>query len=65
MTTRVETKIPEQLWQQVQNSVQQGWINNMDSLSAEVIRRYVESHQQILSERFIQEDIEWGLHGED
>ena len=65
MTTRVETKIPEQLWQQVQNSVQQGWINNMDALSAEVIRSYVESHQQILSELFIQEDIEWGLHRED
>ncbi len=65
MTTRVETKIPDQLWQQAQNRVQQGWINNMDALSAEVIRSYVESHQQILSERFIQEDIEWGLHGED
>ncbi len=65
MTTRVETKIPDQLWQQAQNRVQQGWINNMDALSAEVIRSYVESHQQILSELFIQEDIEWGLHRED
>ena len=65
MTTLVETKIPDQLWQQAQNMVQQGWINNMDALIAEAIRRYVESHQQLLSERFIQEDIEWGLHGED
>ena len=65
MTTLVETKIPDQLWQQAQNMVQQGRINNMDALIAEAIRRYVESHQQILSERFIQEDIEWGLHGED
>ncbi|MEI6708001.1 MAG: CopG family transcriptional regulator [Methylococcales bacterium] len=65
MTTLVETQIPDQLWQQAQNMVQQGWINNMDELVAEAIRRYVESHQQILSERFIQDDIEWGLHGED
>ena len=65
MTSLVETKIPDQLWQQAQNRAQQGWINNMDALSAEVIRSYVESHQQILSERCIQEDIEWGLHGED
>jgi len=65
MTTIVETQIPDQLWEQAQNMVQQGWINNMDALVAEAIRRYVESHQQILSERFIQDDIEWGLHGED
>jgi len=65
MTTLVETKIPDQLWQQAQNSVQQGGINNMDALSAEAIPHYLESQQQILSERFIQEDIEWGLHGED
>ena len=65
MTTLVETKIPDQLWRQAQNMVQQGWINNMDALVAEAIRRYVESNQQILSKRFIQEDIEWGLHGED
>ena len=65
MTTLVETKIPDQLWQQAQNSVQQGGINNMDALSAEAIHHYLESQQQILSERFIQEDIEWGLHGED
>ena len=65
MTTLVETKIPDQLWRQAQNMVEQGWINNMDALVAEAIRRYVESNQQILSKRFIQEDIEWGLHGED
>ncbi len=58
MVTLVETKIPDQLWQQAQNRGQQGCINNMDALSAEAIRSYVESHQQILSERFIQEDIE-------
>ena len=65
MSTLVETKIPDQLWQQAQNMVTEGWINNMDALIAEAIRRYVESHQQTLTERFIREDIEWGLHGKD
>lgn len=65
MSTLVETQIPNQLWQQAQNMVKEGWISNMDALVAEAIRRYVESHQQILSERFIREDIEWGLHGKD
>jgi hypothetical protein len=45
--------------------VTEGCINNMDALIAEAIRRYVESHQQTLTERFIREDIEWGLHGKD
>jgi hypothetical protein len=65
MSTLVETQIPNQLWQQAQNMVKEGWISNMDALVAEAIRRYVESHQQTLSERFIREDIEWGLHGKD
>jgi hypothetical protein len=65
MSTLVETQIPDQLWQQAQNMVTEGCINNMDALIAEAIRRYVESHQQTLTERFIREDIEWGLHGKD
>ncbi|MDO9271112.1 MAG: CopG family transcriptional regulator [Methylobacter sp.] len=65
MSTLVKTEIPDQLWQQAQNMVDQGWIDNMDALIAEAMRRYIESHQQTISERFIREDIEWGLHGKD
>jgi len=65
MTTLVKTEIPDQLWQQAQNMVEQGWINNMDALIAEAMRRYLESHQQTISEQFIREDIDWGLHGKD
>lgn len=63
MSTTVKTEIPDQLWQQAQNMVEQGWVNNIDDLIAESIRRYLESHQETMSERFIREDIEWGLHG--
>jgi hypothetical protein len=65
MTTLVKTEIPDQLWQQAQNMVEQGWISNMDALVIEAMRRYVESHQQIISEQFMREDINWGLYGED
>lgn len=65
MSTLVKTEIPDQLWQQAQNMVEQGWIDNMDALITEAMRRYIESHQQTISERFIREDIEWGLHGKD
>lgn len=63
MSTTVKTEIPDQLWQQAQNMVEQGWVNNIDDLIAESIRRYLESHQETMNERFIREDVEWGLHG--
>lgn len=65
MSTLIKTEIPDQLWQQAQNMVEQGWIDNMDTLIAEAMRRYIESHQQTIGERFIREDIDWGLHGKD
>ena len=63
MSTTVKTEIPDQLWQQAQNRVEQGGFDNIDDLIAEPIRRYLESHQEAMNERFIREDIEWGLHG--
>jgi hypothetical protein len=65
MTTLVKTEIPDQLWQQAQNMIEQGWIINMDALIIEAMRRYLESHQQIINEQLIREDIDWGLHGKD
>jgi hypothetical protein len=65
MLTAIETKIPDQLLQQAQDMVNEGWMINIDALIIEAVRRYVESHQQILTEGFIREDIEWGLYGKD
>ena len=63
--TTIQTQIPDQLWQQAQTLVRQGWVANMDELVAESVRRYLESHLDTMSEQFIREDIEWGLHGQD
>ncbi len=65
MATAIKTEIPDQLWRQAQSMVEQGWVNNIDDLITESIRRYLESHQQTMSECFIREDVEWGLHGQD
>jgi len=65
MTTTIQTQIPDQLWQQAQFMVQQGWVANMDELIAESMRRYLESHADALNEQFLREDLEWGLHGTD
>lgn len=63
--TTLQTQIPDQLLQQAQYLVQQGWVTNMDELIAESMRRYLESHREAMTEQFIREDVEWGLHGQD
>lgn len=61
----IQAHIPEQLAQQAQALVKRGWIGNFDELVAESLRRYLESHQESLTEGFIREDVAWGLRGAD
>ena len=63
--TTVQNQMPDQLWQQAQTMVQHGLVANMDELIAESVRRYLESHFDMMNEQFIREDIDWGLHGQD
>lgn len=65
MTCAIHAEIPDQLWQQAQTLVKQGWASNMDAVISESLRRYLESHQDVLAESFIKEDVEWGLNGND
>ena len=62
MDATIQTKIPEQLLRQAQSLIREGWISDLDALLAEALRRYLESHQSPLTESFIREDVEWGLH---
>ena len=41
-----------------------GWFRDLDDLFVEALRRYVDSHRPELTERFLQQDVEWGLHGD-
>jgi Arc/MetJ-type ribon-helix-helix transcriptional regulator len=61
--TTLQAQIPDPLLQQAQYLVQQGWIANIDELIAESMRRYLESHREAMTEQFIHEDVDWGLHG--
>ena len=65
MTSTIHAEVPDQLWQQAKTLVQQGWAGNVQEIVVESLRRYLESHQNVLTETFIQEDVEWRLHGED
>lgn len=61
----IHAEVPDGLLQQAQILVQRGWANNIQELVNESLRRYIESHQEALTEQFIREDVEWGLHGDD
>ena len=63
--TTIQAEIPDLLWQQARQMVEQGWASNVQTLLTDALRRYVESHQDTLNERFIRDDVEWGLRGSD
>lgn len=63
----VETTIllPAGLAKQVEEQIRAGWFSDANSLVTEALRRYLDTHRVELMERFIREDVEWGLHGDE
>ncbi|CAG0931643.1 hypothetical protein TFLX_02209 [Thermoflexales bacterium] len=64
-TTVVKTQIPNRLLVEGEALVKAGWFRDLDDLFIEALRRYLDSHRPELTERFAQQDVEWGLHGSD
>lgn len=65
MGKTIQAELPERLMQDAQALVDTGWVGSVNELVAEALRRYLESHRDDLSERFVREDVEWGLRGQD
>lgn len=61
--TRIETQLPAALVAEMEALVAAGWFRDRDTLLADALRRYLESHRPQLLERFASEDVEWGLRG--
>lgn len=59
----IQTDLPEQLYKKVQILVKEGWFRDEQALLMEATRRFIETHQSELMEKFIYDDVEWGLHG--
>ncbi|MBI5652278.1 MAG: CopG family transcriptional regulator [Chloroflexi bacterium] len=55
--------LPPRLAEQIQSYVQAGWFPDLNSLVVEALRRYLEAHQTELTERYVWQDVEWGLRG--
>jgi Arc/MetJ-type ribon-helix-helix transcriptional regulator len=64
-TTTVQTEIPIGLLTQAQQLVETGWFRSLDEVILDALRRYLEAHRVELMEEFIQQDVEWGLHGDE
>ncbi len=60
----IETEISDGLDQALDTLVEHGWYASREEVLQEALRRFLESHQPELMERFIREDVEWGLRGQ-
>ena len=65
MVTTIKVSLPEELVSQAQQFVRDGWTTDFDGLLTEALRRYLDYHGSELAEKFIREDVSWGLHGKD
>jgi len=61
----VQTEVPENLYKDAVALAEEGWFRDEKEVFSEAIRRFLESHQPELMHRFIREDVEWGLHGQE
>ena len=64
-TATIQTDVPIGLLAEMQMLVEAGWFRDLDDLMLDALRRFVESHRAELMERFIREDVQWGLRGDD
>ena len=60
---RVQTEIPEQLYKKALALVKEGWFRDEKDVFSEAIRRFLDTHRPGLMEKFIRDNVEWGLHG--
>ena len=61
----IQTEVPEQLYKKAQMLVKEGWFRDEKDIFSEAIRRFLDTHRSGLMEKFIHEDVEWGLRGKD
>jgi metal-responsive CopG/Arc/MetJ family transcriptional regulator len=59
----IEAKIPDQLDRTIDELVEQGWFKSRDHVLREALSRFLQAHRPELMEKFIREDVEWGLRG--
>jgi Arc/MetJ-type ribon-helix-helix transcriptional regulator len=61
----VQAKIPDKLYKEAESLVKEGWFRDEGELLSEALRRFLDTHRPELMEKFIGDDVEWGLHGKE
>ena len=61
----IQAEVPDQLYQQARALVDAGWFMDEGDLLREALRRFLEVHRPVVMEKFIREDVTWGLRGVD
>ena len=61
----IQMEVPEQLYEKAMGLVREGWFRDGKDIFSEAIRRFIESHQPELLEKFVRDDVKWGLYGDE
>ena len=64
-TATLRSRVPARLVAELEALVEAGWSRSVDEIVADALRRYVDSHRDVLLEEFVREDVEWALRGSD
>ena len=65
MNQSIQAEFPDDLLNQAQTLVDEGWAGDLNEILVDALRRYLESHNSTLTESFLREDVAWGLDGKD
>jgi len=63
--TTIQAELPPELMSRARSFVADGWATDFNELLTESLRRFLESHSARVTEDFVMNDMQWGLHGHD
>ncbi len=59
----VKVELPDQLYRQMEMLVTQGWFRDQEEILNLALRKFLNTNRPEFLERFLHEDVEWGLSG--
>jgi len=59
----IAVECPDQLHEQLQALVREGWFVTPEQALLEALRRFLDSHLPDLQRAQMMNDVQWGLHG--
>jgi len=61
----LQTEVPDKLYEKIMALIDEGWYNDEKDIINEALRRFLDTHKPEIMEKFIREDVDWGLRGND